>query len=206
MDKTRYIEQLENEPAPYIFFLRPRRFGKTLFVSMLRYYYGLEHQEQFDSLFGKYYIGAHPTSRAHSYHVLKFDFSRIGTSTPETTQSGFQQNVLIGVKNFEKRYDGISQDYTGYENPSDALKEFFVTHREKKIYLLIDEYDHFAYEISSFHFEHFSESAQLETTVQAATVQLQGYLQSEALQRLDNLKAYAIVFVGPEVRAVEAVA
>ena len=67
-------------------------------------------------------------------------------------------------------------------------------------------YDHFAYEILSFHFEHFSESAQLETTVQAATVQLQGYLQSEALQRLDNLKAYAIVFVGPEVRAVEAVA
>ena len=51
-----------------------------------------------------------------------------------------------------------------------------------------------------------SESAQLETTVQAATVQLQGYLQSEALQRLDNLKAYVIVFVGPEVRAVEAVA
>ena len=157
VDKTRYIEQLENEPAPYIFFLRPRRFGKTLFVSMLRYYYGLEHQEQFDSLFGKYYIGAHPTSRAHSYHVLKFDFSRIGTSTPETTQSGFQQNVLIGVKDFEKRYDGMSQDYTGYENPSDALKEFFVTHREKKIYLLIDEYDHFANEILSFHFKHFSE-------------------------------------------------
>ncbi len=132
VDKTRYIEQLENEPAPYIFFLRPRRFGKTLFVSMLRYYYGLEHQEQFDSLFGKYYIGAHPTSRAHSYHVLKFDFSRIGTSTPETTQSGFQQNVLIGVKDFEKRYDGMSQDYTGYENPSDALKEFFTLSNSTK--------------------------------------------------------------------------
>ena len=51
-----------------------------------------------------------------------------------------------------------------------------------------------------------SERDQLETTVQAATIQLQGYLQSEALQRLENLKAYVIVFVGPEVRAVETVA
>ena len=60
VDKTHYIEQLENEPAPYLFFLRPRRFGKSLFISMLSYYYGLEHQKRFDALFGKFYIGTHP--------------------------------------------------------------------------------------------------------------------------------------------------
>ena len=157
VDKTSYIEHLENEPAPYLFFLRPRRFGKSLFVSMLSYYYGLEHRERFDSLFGQFYIGTHPTPRANSYAVLKFEFSRIDTSTPEQTQKGFLQNVLAGVRDFEQRYDKTRQDYTDYDNPADVLKAFFVTHREKKIYLLIDEYDHFANEILSFHFDHFSD-------------------------------------------------
>ena len=157
VDKTHYIEQLENEPAPYLFFLRPRRFGKSLFVSMLSYYYGLENQKRFDALFGKFYIGTHPTSRANTYAVLKFEFSRIDTSTPEHTQKSFLQNVLAGVSDFEQRYDRTRQDYTDYDNPADVLKAFFVTHREKKIYLLIDEYDHFANEILSFHFEHFSD-------------------------------------------------
>ena len=157
VDKTRYIEQLENEPAPYIFFLRPRRFGKSLFVSMLSYYYGLEHQERFDALFGSYAIGAHPTPRANTYHVLDFEFSRIDTSTPEHTQKSFLQNVLAGVSEFEQRYDKTCQNYTDCDNPAEVLKAFFVTHRDKKIYLLIDEYDHFANEILSFHFEHFSD-------------------------------------------------
>ena len=157
VDKTHYIEQLENEPAPYLFFLRPRRFGKSLFVSMLSYYYGLEHQKRFDALFGKFYIGTHPTPRANSYHVLDFEFSRIDTSTPEHTQKGFLQNVLAGVSDFEQRYDKALRDYENCDNPADVLKAFFVTHREKKIYLLIDEYDHFANEILSFHFEHFSD-------------------------------------------------
>ena len=157
VDKTGYIEQLENEPAPYLFFLRPRRFGKSLFISMLSYYYGLEHQERFDSLFGKFYIGTNPTPRANTYAVLKFEFSRIDTSTPEHTQKSFLQNVLAGVSEFEQRYDKTRRDYRDYDNPAEVLKAFFVTHREKKIYLLIDEYDHFANEILSFHFEHFSD-------------------------------------------------
>ena len=157
VDKTGYIEQLENEPAPYIFFLRPRRFGKSLFISMLSYYYGLEYQERFDSLFGKFYIGTNPTPRANTYAVLKFEFSRIDTSTPEHTQKSFLQNVLAGVSEFEQRYDKTRRDYRDYDNPAEVLKAFFVTHRDKKIYLLIDEYDHFANEILSFHFEHFSD-------------------------------------------------
>jgi hypothetical protein len=157
VDKTGYIEQLENEPAPYLFFLRPRRFGKSLFISMLSYYYGLEHQERFDSLFGKFYIGTNPTPRANTYAVLKFEFSRIDTSTPEHTQQGFHANVLLGIENFEKRYQQTFMDYSAFDNPAEALKRFFETHRDKKIYLLIDEYDHFANEILSFHFEHFSD-------------------------------------------------
>ncbi len=157
VDKTHYIEQLENESAPYIFFLRPRRFGKSLFVSMLSYYYGLEHKERFSSLFGSFYIGRQPTLRANTYHVLKLEFSRIDTTTPESTQKTFLSNVLLGIENFEKRYQEQLQDYSFLENPAEALKHFFEYHQDKKIYLLIDEYDHFANEILSFHFDQFSE-------------------------------------------------
>ncbi len=106
VDKTHYIEQLENEPAPYLFFLRPRRFGKSLFVSMLSYYYGLEHKDRFSPLFGSFYIGQQPTPRANTYHVLKFEFSRIDTSTPESTQKEFLKNTLTGIREFEEKYGG----------------------------------------------------------------------------------------------------
>jgi hypothetical protein len=67
VDRTAYIEKLEQASEPYIFFLRPRRFGKSLFVSILWYYYGLEFADKFSTLFGKYYIGQHPTPKANSY-------------------------------------------------------------------------------------------------------------------------------------------
>ena len=102
-------------------------------------------------------LGPNPTPRANTYAVLKFEFSRIDTSTPEHTQKSFLQNVLAGVSEFEQRYDKTRRDYRDYDNPAEVLKAFFVTHRDKKIYLLIDEYDHFANEILSFHFEHFSD-------------------------------------------------
>jgi hypothetical protein len=85
IDKSNYIEKLEENPEPYIFFLRPRRFGKSLFVSQLRYYYGLEYKDQFDTIFGHYYIGKHPTPGANKYHVLHFEFSRIDTRSKDST-------------------------------------------------------------------------------------------------------------------------
>ena len=57
VDKTRFIEKLENLGADFLLFLRPRRFGKSLFLSTLEYYYDINQAEQFDKLFGKLYIG-----------------------------------------------------------------------------------------------------------------------------------------------------
>ena len=65
--------------------------------------------------------------------------------------------MLLGIENFEKRYQQTFMDYSACDNPAEVLRRFFETHRDKKIYLLIDEYDHFANEILSFHFEHFSD-------------------------------------------------
>ena len=159
VDKTKYIEKLEQRDEPYIFFLRPRRFGKSLFVSQLRYYYGLEYKDDFNKLFGSYYIGKHPTSRANKYYVLHFDFSGIDTTTPENTFNGFLKNVKAGAKEFIKEYGQISpeekKDILSENQPNIILKNLFIAYRKCKIYIIIDEYDHFANEILAFNFNEF---------------------------------------------------
>ncbi|MFW6351774.1 MAG: AAA family ATPase, partial [Bacteroidota bacterium] len=77
VDKTKHIEILENLSEKYISFFRPRRFGKSLFVSMLGHYYDKVGESKFDELFGDLYIGKNPTPLKNSYYVLKFNFSGI---------------------------------------------------------------------------------------------------------------------------------
>ena len=72
VDRTQYIEKLESLTERYLIYIRPRRFGKSLFISTLQHYYGIEHRAKFDALFGNYYIGQHLTPRANSYFVLAF--------------------------------------------------------------------------------------------------------------------------------------
>jgi hypothetical protein len=164
VDKTKYIETLENMSEPYIFFLRPRRFGKSLFVSMLGYYYGLEHKDKFNALFGKYYIGLNPTPQANSYFVLTFDFSRILTDTMETTLRGFNTNVFAGIQNFNSRYNLFETEKLNQirlrNTPNEMIIDFFETFYQavnnRSIYLLVDEYDHFANELIAFNFDGFA--------------------------------------------------
>ncbi|MDR2761362.1 MAG: AAA family ATPase, partial [Planctomycetaceae bacterium] len=70
VDKTRFIELLENENDSKIF-IRPRRFGKSLFLSMLSYYYDINYANKFDQLFGDLYIGQNPTPLKNSYAVME---------------------------------------------------------------------------------------------------------------------------------------
>ena len=74
VDKTRYIEELENMAESYIMCLRPRKFGKTLFTSVLENYYDLKKADSFEKLFGETYIGKNPTRLKNSYHILRFNF------------------------------------------------------------------------------------------------------------------------------------
>ena len=80
IDKTMYIEKIENLAEPYIIFLRPRKFGKTLFTSTIENYYDIKKEVKFQELFGETYIGKNPTKLKNSYYVLKFNFSGIDTS------------------------------------------------------------------------------------------------------------------------------
>lgn len=72
VDKTRFIKKLERE-GNFVFFLRPRRFGKSLFVNMLQVYYDVNCADEFDALFGGLDIGKEPTKNHNKYLVLKFN-------------------------------------------------------------------------------------------------------------------------------------
>ena len=161
VDHTAYIEKLEQASEPYVFFLRPRRFGKSLFVSMLWHYYGLEFTEQFAQLFGDYYIGQHLTPKVNSYAVLHLEFSRINTTTKESTFEGFLRNVVSGVHHFLETYTNFSTNEKKQillqKSPESVLVKLFEYYHEPNIYVIIDEYDHFANEIMAFNFDHFSE-------------------------------------------------
>jgi Predicted AAA-ATPase/PD-(D/E)XK nuclease superfamily len=165
-DRTQYLELLEGFGSPFLLYLRPRRFGKSLMISTLHYYYGLQFKNEFDSLFGTTYIGKNPTPNAHKYLVLRFDFSGINTSTEQGVFEGFLSNVKNGVGIFLAHYtnhftDDQKNEILGQKQPNEILKLLFYyldkNDATAKTYILIDEYDHFANELISFNFNHFSD-------------------------------------------------
>jgi Predicted AAA-ATPase/PD-(D/E)XK nuclease superfamily len=163
-DRTHYIQTLENWDSTYLLYLRPRRFGKSLFISTLHYYYGMEFQAAFPMLFGKTFMGQHPTKKANAYLVLRFDFSGINTETEQDTYDGFLSNVLKGCENFiieYKQYFSIDskKEILTQKKPNEMIKSLL--HRvhpqrlEQKVYILIDEYDHFANQLIAFNYAYF---------------------------------------------------
>lgn len=153
VDKTMYIEMLENEINPNLFFIRPRKFGKSLFFMTLSNYYDLNEADNFDTLFGDLYIGKNPTPEHNSYAVLRFDFSGMDTSSEEGFKFAFNRNVQTSVRNFFRLYENIFHDAKKYveqiddENPGvQTLDKVFSAAEQDnlKIYFIIDEYDHFA--------------------------------------------------------------
>lgn len=160
IDKTGYIEQLESYGEPYIFFLRPRRFGKSLFISLLDTYYDFKNKDSFDDYFKGLYIGDKKTPLASSYYILKFNFSGINTSNRDSLLEGFTAKVKEGLKKFAERYElKLSYENTGM--PSDIFNSFITSiaySLENKVYVLVDEYDHFANELLSFQVDTFEET------------------------------------------------
>ena len=163
-DRTPFIEKLEKWYSKYTVFLRPRRFGKSLFISTLHHYYGLEYKAAFQSLFRNLYIGQHPTEYANSYLVLRFEFSRIDTATHESTYQGFLTNVILGAQTFLSTYKAFfsaedKRNILVQQSPEAVVKTIFTLAKRNKIphkiCLLIDEYDHFANELLSFDMARF---------------------------------------------------
>jgi hypothetical protein len=165
-DRTSYFHVLEDWGPTYLLYLRPRRFGKSLWISTLQYYYGLQFKDDFEALFGNTFVGKNPTPKANEYLVLRFDFSGINTDTTQGVFEGFLRHVLNGVEFFLETYkEYFSKEETqvilSQNAPNNVLSSLFTAlykkEINKKMYVLIDEYDHFANELISFNFNHFGD-------------------------------------------------
>ncbi len=158
VDKTKYIEKLENLPETSIMFLRPRKFGKTLFTSVLENYYDKNKADQFENLYGNTYIGKNPTKLKNSYCILRFNFSGINTENEETTMKSFKNKTMSFIKLFAERYGidfYINEEREAEDILNDLFKAFYIQKPDDKIYVIVDEYDHFANELLGFYPEHF---------------------------------------------------
>jgi hypothetical protein len=153
VDKTRFIELLENEANKNQFFIRPRKFGKSLFYSMLYHYYDLNKAGDFEKLFGNLYIGKHPTPKRNSYAVMQFNFSGLNTSNLSDFKSEFNWKIIATVVDCLTEYRNIIPDVDkkieeikAVNNFSRALDTTFTVMKsiKRKIFVLVDEYDHFA--------------------------------------------------------------
>ena len=150
VDKTQYIEKLESSPnLKTTFYLRPGRFGKSLFTNMLDYYYAIDKADKFDELFNNLYIKKHPTENKNNYYILNFDFSGIDGNENwdiDRLMESFNTKVISGIIKFIERYD-IKFDIDKTQTPAGLIGMLFDTFEGlklgNKIYIIIDEYDNF---------------------------------------------------------------
>ena len=154
VDKTHYIPLIENANK-YFFYIRPRRFGKSLTISMLRHYYNILEADKFEKWYGDLYIGKHPTPERNSYLIIYLNFAVVNAELNSYRQSldahcntefnffcdVYAQYLPEGIKEeMNKKKGAIEQlDY--------LYKECIKTNQQ--IYLFIDEYDHFTNKILS---------------------------------------------------------
>ena len=152
VDKTRFIPLMEQSNM-FFFFIRPRRFGKSLTMSMLQHYYDVLDKDKFDELYGDLYIGKHPTEERNSYLIIHLNFAVVDASLDNYRESldahcntrfnyfcdVYADYLPKGIKEEMNRKDGAVKQL-------DYLCGECVKYNQK-IYLFIDEYDHFTNKI-----------------------------------------------------------
>ena len=148
VDKTPFIEQIE-ESNKYFFYIRPRRFGKTLTLSMLENYYDINKKDKFDEIFGKLYIGQNPTPEHNTYLIIHLNFAEVAAGLDDY-KDGLDNHCRLVFNFFCDIYAHILPANTkeGMEKLTDAVSQLrFLCQKcqevGKKIYLFIDEYDNF---------------------------------------------------------------
>lgn len=148
VDKTMYFEKME-QAGNFLFLVRPRRFGKSLFLNMLEAYYDVNEKSGFEELFSGLYVADHPTENRNKYQVMHLDFSRVGSDV-DRLQYNFDCYLSLRCESFAKAYAAF---YPG--NIVDEIKQIqggeqrlnFINdvarNAGSKLYLIVDEYDNF---------------------------------------------------------------
>lgn len=151
LDRTHHIHFVE-EWGKELLFMRPRRFGKSLWLSTLMHYYDIAKADNFEHLFGHLAIGQNPTSRHNQYLVMRLDFSRIQShGTIEEIERSLNFQVNVEIQNFQ-RANAHYLTSTANIDPDNALSSFssllsVIQTSGHQLYLFIDEYDNSANEV-----------------------------------------------------------
>lgn len=156
VDKTAFIRRLEAR-ANFLFFVRPRRFGKSLLCETLRCYYDVAEKGNFDRLFGGLDIGRDPTANASRYFVLSFDFSFVGRCEGKNWSEKFARYLDLSLESFIRAHaDVLAKDPDGRgmleKVGADAKYDAIVSAARRLglgVYVIVDEYDNFTNEIVS---------------------------------------------------------
>ena len=158
VDKTQYFERME-KAGHFLFLIRPRRFGKSLFLSMMESYYDIEKKDDFEPLFGDTYVGSHPTEEHNEYQVLKLDFSITGGNIDELRENVYGYiDVTYGVfvSKYAKYYPkGYEEGFYQQKSTSDRMNyvHAMIKRYNVKAYLIVDEYDNFTNNVLNKHGE-----------------------------------------------------
>ena len=148
VDKTMYLEELERQ-SRFVFFIRPRRFGKSLFISMMQAYYDKAMANRFDKLFGGLQVAQKPTPNRNRYQVLYLDFSQVGGNIAQLEER-FDSYCCIRLDTFMRKYrqDYLPEESADFLNLTNAAAKLNMLADISKshgipLYLIIDEYDNF---------------------------------------------------------------
>ena len=149
-DKTQYIPTME-KAGRFLFLIRPRRFGKSVFLSMLAAYYDIARQDKFDELFDGLWIQQHPTEEKGQYQVIHLDFSQATVGLDGTLKQRFDRYCSTKYESFVDTYAAYYHDTfveeVNQRRPDSSEQLRYICQEAKKrnynLYLIIDEYDNF---------------------------------------------------------------
>ena len=155
VDKSMYLPKLEMA-GDFLFLIRPRRFGKSVFLSMMHAYYDMEAQDQFDTLFDGMWIKEHPTELRGKFQVVYLDFSQ-AVSGLDNMEEQFHKYCALKLISFADTYakyygdDFVAMVKSLY--PDSHLQMVYICDEAKKrgipLYLILDEYDNFTNDVLS---------------------------------------------------------
>lgn len=156
VDKSLVIKYLDDYgTSKYPVLLRPRRFGKSTFMQMLKCYYDISYKDRYEDLFSGSRIYEEDLPSHNSYHVIDFDFSSVSTGDQDVLLNSFGVALTDGIDDFCLRYPDFAFDYSelNLKDAATLFTEFTKTYRkfakQQTLYVLIDEYDKFANEVLS---------------------------------------------------------
>ena len=148
VDKSMFFERMERA-GNFLFLVRPRRFGKSLFLNMLEAYYDINEKDNFQELFKGMYAAEHPTEYRNKYQVLHLDFSLVGSDV-ENLRTNFSSYLTSCCATFVRKYasyypDGVAEEVLRGKTGMDILNRLNLAAHAAgcPLYLIVDEYDNF---------------------------------------------------------------